>query len=176
MNPTVLILPGYGNSGSGHWQTLWERTHDGFARVQQRDWERPVRTQWVETLEEAISGASSEVVLVAHSLGCLLVPHWAAQTTRPVRGALLVAPPDPDGPSYPEQALGFEHPPQTQLPFASVVVASTDDPYARPEFARSCARAWGSRFVDVGARGHINGDSGLHDWPEGYALLRQLLA
>jgi predicted alpha/beta hydrolase family esterase len=28
--------------------------------------------------------------------------------------------------------------------------------------------------VDVGARGHVNADSGLGDWPEGLALLRAL--
>jgi uncharacterized protein len=174
MNPTVLILPGYGDSGPGHWQTRWEETHEGFVRVQQRDWNRPACTEWVNTLEESVSRASPDIVLVAHSLGCLLVPHWTAQTARRIKGALLVAPPDPDGPSYPEQAVGFEHPPLTPLPFASIVVASTDDPYAGLDFARTCARAWDSRFVDIGPRGHINGDSGLHDWPEGYALLRQL--
>jgi predicted alpha/beta hydrolase family esterase len=38
------------------------------------------------------------------------------------------------------------------------------------------AQAWGSGFVDAGARGHLNGDSGLADWPEGRALLDALRA
>jgi hypothetical protein len=37
------------------------------------------------------------------------------------------------------------------------------------------ARLWGSRFVDAGPAGHINGDSGVGDWPEGKRLLRLLL-
>jgi predicted alpha/beta hydrolase family esterase len=72
------------------------------------------------------------------------------------------------------EIAGFDHFPPDPLPFPSIVVASTDDPYGSVEFAQSCAQAWGSRFVDAGARGHINADSGLGDWPEGYALLRQL--
>lgn len=37
--------------------------------------------------------AGRDVVLVTHSLGCLLVAHWARYPTHPVRGALLVAVP-----------------------------------------------------------------------------------
>jgi uncharacterized protein len=42
------------------------------------------------------------------------------------------------------------------------------------ERAKDIARAWGSRFVDIGRAGHVNGDSGLGDWPEGKRLLRLL--
>ncbi|WP_455385240.1 RBBP9/YdeN family alpha/beta hydrolase, partial [Acidihalobacter prosperus] len=111
MHPTVLILPGIGDSGPGHWQTLWENPRDNFTRVQQRDWNRPVRSEWVERLEDAVTRTAGDVVLVAHSLGCLLAPHWVAQTKHRIKGALLVAPPDPDGPAYPDSAVGFEHPP-----------------------------------------------------------------
>ncbi|MEJ2479822.1 MAG: alpha/beta hydrolase [Acidihalobacter sp.] len=174
MDTTVLVLPGIGDSGPKHWQTLWEQRHDGFVRVRQREWDRPVCAEWVETLEMAVSGVTGEVAFAAHSLGCLLVAYWAAQSALAVKGALLVAPPDPDGPTYPMEIAGFDHPPRDPLPFPSIVVASTDDPYGSIEFSQSCAQAWGSRFVDAGARGHINADSGLGDWPQGYALLRQL--
>ena len=36
-------------------------------------------------------------------------------------------------------------------------------------------KAWGAQFIDHGACGHINADSGLGDWPEGRALLRSLV-
>jgi uncharacterized protein len=38
------------------------------------------------------------------------------------------------------------------------------------------ARAWGSRFLNVGAKGHINSASTLGAWPEGQALLDGLIA
>jgi predicted alpha/beta hydrolase family esterase len=40
---------------------------------------------------------------------------------------------------------------------------------------RWLADLWGSCFVNVGARGHINPDSGHGPWPEGEALLQDLL-
>jgi predicted alpha/beta hydrolase family esterase len=33
---------------------------------------------------------------------------------------------------------------------------------------------WGAAITEIGPRGHINGESGLGDWPEGLALLRGL--
>lgn len=40
--------------------------------------------------------------------------------------------------------------------------------------AQAFATAWGSEFVMIGEAGHINGYSGLGDWPEGLALLYSL--
>ena len=172
---TALILPGIGDSGPGHWQTLWEMASPSiFKRVHQRDWEQPVCADWLEALEKAVSMSGDHVVLVAHSLACLLVVHWAAVTHRQISGALLVAPPDPDAASFPEQAVGFSPLPIRPLPFQSIVVASTNDPYGAHEFARSFASALGSRFVSIGAAGHINAESGLGEWREGISLFREL--
>ena len=44
------------------------------------------------------------------------------------------------------------------------------------ERAGALAADWGARLVDGGARGHINAESGLGAWPQGQALMRQLLA
>ena len=51
---------------------------------------------------------------------------------------------------------------------------SSDDPYCAPERAAQMAHDWGSEAFDIGPLGHINGESGLDDWPEGLALLRML--
>jgi len=53
-------------------------------------------------------------------------------------------------------------------------VVSDDDPFCSAQRAHGMAADWGSEHVDVGVRGHINGDSGLGDWPEGLALLQSL--
>jgi predicted alpha/beta hydrolase family esterase len=169
-------VPGIGNSGPRHWQTQWERQHPGWQRVQQRDWDHPVRTEWLQALETAVAGSSAPVVLIAHSLGCLLVAHWGQQPSVPVRAALLVAPPDPQGPAFPSAARGFETVPSDRLPFPSLVVASCDDLFGSVAYARRCAADWGSAFVEAGAIGHINAESDLGKWPAGFALLEQLLA
>ena len=174
MTITGLVLPGYQGSGELHWQTLWERSDPGLRRVEQRSFEEPVCREWVEALEAAVAASGPDVVLVAHSLGCLLVVHWAAASSRQVRGALLVAPPDPERADFPPQIAGFSPLPERRLPFPSLLVASSDDPYCAPARAQEFARRWGSRLMELGALGHINADSGLLDWPAGRALLREL--
>jgi uncharacterized protein len=171
---TVLILPGIGNSGPKHWQSLWEMANPSFVRVQQRDWDHPVCDEWLDVLEASVAATGADTVLVAHSLGCMLVDHWAATTRLNIRGALLVAPPDPDGPAFPTDAVGFSALPLKPFAFPSIVVASSNDPYGSPDFARSAAAAWGSSLVDIGPAGHINSDSGLGKWPAGLFLLQQL--
>jgi predicted alpha/beta hydrolase family esterase len=171
----VLILPGLYNSGPEHWQSRWEAEHPELVRVEQRDWETPDCGEWVETLDRAIAADTSPVVLVAHSLACCLVAHWAAVHRGPIRGALLVAPSDVEAPDFPTGATGFAPMPTAPLPFPSIVVASTDDPYLTLPRAERFAAAWGSRLVVVGALGHINSASGLASWPDGFDLLRQLL-
>jgi predicted alpha/beta hydrolase family esterase len=172
---TVLLVPGLGNSGPQHWQTKWaERYH--YSRVEQQDWEQPVRTDWVQTLHEAISQAPDKVVLVAHSLGCSTVAHWAQQfPPGAVAGALLVAPADVDRSDFPPEVTGFAPMPLLPLPFPSMVVASSNDEYVTLPRAADFAAAWGSLFVNVGAQGHLNSESNLGEWPEGHGLLMQLL-
>ena len=176
MNSTVLILPGIGNSGPEHWQSIWEKANPSFVRVQQRDWDHPVCGEWIDVLENTVARVGTNAVLVAHSLACALVVHWAAKTNLRIKGALLVAPPNPDGPNFPKEAVGFSPLPLKSLSFPSIVVASTDDPYGSVEFARSAATVWGSRFVNIGPAGHINSKSGLGEWNEGFMLLQQLTA
>jgi predicted alpha/beta hydrolase family esterase len=176
MNATALVLPGIGNSGPDHWQTLWEMANPAFVRVPQRNWDRPDCEEWCENLEKYAGRAGANVVLIAHSLACLLVAHWVARTHCKVRAALLVAPPNPDGPDFPEAAIGFSPLPMKPFTFPSIVVASSNDPYGSLEFARCCATVWGSRFVGIGAVGHINSESGLGAWREGFAMFQQLAA
>lgn len=172
-----LILPGYGGSGPDHWQTRWERANLHFKRVEAPDWEHPVRDVWVKNLDNAVRSAGPGVVLVAHSLACLQVAHWAsehADTARGIRAALLVAPPDPSAPVYPDTIIGFAPVPGIPFPFRATVVYSTDDPYATEAWTQRMARVWGASAVSVGARGHINAASGLGAWSEGMKLLDEL--
>jgi excisionase family DNA binding protein len=173
---TTLYLPGLGNSGAGHWQTLWEEDDPDGRRVVQDEWDEPDPVAWRARLEEAVRAAEPPVVLVAHSLGCALTAHWARDgSTEKVAAALLVSPPDVDAAelTVPE-IYPFAPMPLERLPFPAIVVASSDDPYVRIARAREFARAWGADLVEVGAAGHINADSGHGEWPEGQILLERL--
>jgi predicted alpha/beta hydrolase family esterase len=176
-----LIVPGWQDSGPEHWQSHWQaRLH--AERVQQTDWDRPLRTDWVRGLQRAIAQADRPVLLIAHSLGCITIAHWALtapgafQARRMVRGALLVAPADVERAEAPGELRDFAPVPDRRLPFPSIVVASTTDPYCQFERAQLFAARWGARLVSLGAAGHINPDAGYTEWADGLALLQPLQA
>ena len=81
---------------------------------------------------------------------------------------MLVAPPDLNSAPGTLPALAsFTPTPLFRLPFPSLLIASENDPYASIEAAAGFAQGWGSEFVNVGAEGHINADSGHGPWPMG---------
>ena len=184
----ILLLPGWQNSGTGHWQTQWEKL-PGFERVQQDDWWWPRRGDWMIRLEETLLADARPAVLVAHSLGCHLVAAWAAHSQHRARvaAALLVAPPDLARANLPPQIQAWApgRPGALQgvlqgvlpgaLPFSSTVVLSDDDPFCTRARGQQMAAAWGSEAVSLGAAGNINAASGLGDWPGGLALLDGLM-
>ncbi len=176
--PSILILPGLGSSGPRHWQSLWEQAY-GYRRVEQTDWDRPKLADWVLNLERAVVETQDRVVLVAHSLACSLVAHFArvSSSASRVRGAFLVSPADVDSRRCtPEEVRGFSPLPLAPLPFPARVVTSSDDPFVDRERAELFARRWGAEFFDVGCVGHINASSGIGAWPEGHAQFQACLA
>ena len=181
MQNRIVIVPGIGNSGEQHWQSRWQASHASVTRIAPSSWDAPECGDWVMAIEHAVRAAEARVVLVAHSLGCLAVAHWAAQRSAAggdglalVAGALLVAVPDPYGPTFPVEARGFAPLPRNHFGFSSMIVASDDDPYGSVDYAKRCAVDWSSSLHRIGPRGHINADSGLGDWPAGWTLLRDL--
>ncbi len=175
----MIILPGINGSDELHWQTLWQRsaTHSAI-RINPSSWDAPELEDWLAALSKAVKASKEPPLLLAHSLGCLLVAFWAARhpSESIVRGAFLVAPPDPHSPMFPKCASSFREPPQILLPFPSLVVASTNDPYASLDAAEAFAVRWGSGFVNAGALGHVNSDSQLGDWRAGRDLLEAFRA
>jgi predicted alpha/beta hydrolase family esterase len=171
----VLLLPGWQNSSATHWQSRWEAQHR-FRRVEQDDWDWPRRGDWMARLEEEVIASAGPCVLVAHSLGCQLVAAWAAHSvhTHRVCKALLVAPPDVEREHMPPNLFNWRPIVRRSLPFPSLAVISSNDPYCTIERAEQMAGDWGSSTVLIGPCGHINGESGLGDWPDGLALLARL--
>lgn len=174
---SVVIVPGWRNSGPSHWQSLWAARIAGAVRVEQKDWLQPHRSPWVASVEEAIAAAPHPVILVAHSLGCIASVHAVEQLrSKPagsIAGALFVAPADPERRALFED---FTPVPANPLPFASIVAASSNDPYCPIRMASAYAKSWGSTFVRVPSAGHINVESGHGEWPLGWALLGALAA
>ena len=172
----VLLLPGWLTSDAMHWQSLWHARH-GYRWLEQHDWQRPLRGDWSARLQDEVLDAPRPVILVAHGLACILVAWWAAHSPlaqHKVRAALLVAPLDLEQARLREQLPGWAPTLLTPLPFASTVVASSNDEFCTQQRAQDFAKAWGGSFMDAGPLGHINSDSGLGQWEEGHALLQTL--
>ena len=169
--PTVVIVPGWRDSGPGHWQTLWAEAIPGARRVVQDNWVSPLRRAWVQRLRETIEAVDGPVVLVAHSLGCIAVAHLPAEVHPRIHAALLVAPADPERRGV---LADFAPVPYHRQPYPSILVASSNDPYCPVRLAGAYARAWGSEFVRLNDAGHINIESGHGPWPLGRALLASL--
>lgn len=167
-----VMVPGIDGSGDDHWQSLWERDLGAAAgRFEPSSWSEPDLADWCDALDRCVP-ADRPSLLIAHSLGCLAVTHWAStRGHRAARGAVLVAPPDPTGPRFPGAAVTFTRPAVARLPIPGLVIRSDDDPYATPEATGRLAGGWGVPTVSVGAAGHLNSASGLGGWPAGWALV-----
>jgi uncharacterized protein len=147
----------------------------------QDDWDAPICAHWVQRIDQTLATMpDGTAVLIAHSSSCATVVHLAVSyleqtTAHRIKGAFLVAPSDPLGSAYPPEPQGFAPVPLVRLPFPSIVVASENDEYVSLAQAQHYAEAWGSRFVNIGAKGHINSESNLGEWQEGLELLQTLL-
>lgn len=171
----IFILPGLGNSGEQHWQTRWEEKFPDFTRLGQKNWDNPVCEDWITTIDAVLQPYPlHNVILVGHSLACCTIAYWSQRYNRKIKGALLVAPSDTEAESYPAGTTGFVPMCLVQLPFRSITVISTNDPYVSIERARKFAGAWGSELVNIGKAGHINASSSLGEWSFGLQLLERL--
>jgi len=169
--PSIIIVPGWRDSGPGHWQSLWADQLPGTVRVQQDDWITPSRRAWVSSITQTILAQPGPVVVAAHSLGCIAISHLPLEATARIQGALLVAPADPERRAI---LADFAPVPYQPLPYRSIIVASSNDPYCPVRTAGAYARAWGSEFVRLQNAGHINIEAGFGAWPLGLALLQSL--
>ena len=170
-----FILPGLGNSGADHWQTFFEKSGNNFQRIIQNEWDAPHCSDWISNIEHAISVYDpATVILVAHSLGCTTVAHWAAKNKKNIKGAMLVAPSDIESVDYNFPATGFSLIPSEKFNFKTIVVASENDPWVSLERAKYFSDNWGSDFINIGNAGHINASSGYGKWKQGLEILKML--
>ena len=175
----ILLIPGFGDSSPGHWMRRWADKISTARVVEQDNWWTPSKKVWMETLLAEIERATKPVVLVAHSLGCILVAHGAHVLPKDkVRGAFLVAPSDWDRPGLVPEFDGgdFVPVPRMPLPFRTHVVASRNDDYCDYAVAHDLATAWGATLQDAGQAGHINLESGHGPWPEGMMSFAHFMA
>ena len=180
---TVLIVPGLRDHVADHWQTLLCANRAGARSVPPMGRDNLDCAARIRAIEREAQAIEGPLVMVAHSAGCLMLAHWALQTTRKVHGALLATPPDferPMPPGYPPmaalQACGWLPVPRAPLPFASLTALSRNDPLSSFERATELALDWDSRPVDLGLVGHLNPASGFGEWPQAQQFIDELIS
>lgn len=186
-----IFVPGYGNSLGEHWQQQWRQhlpshwAELGSApmsnepkRTNSGDWDHPDCELWVARLNACIDAIEEPIVLIGHSLGVLTIAHWAAahpQSNSKINAAWLVAAPDAQRPDFPSAITGYASTPLAPLPFPSLVVISSNDPYAKLDRSVQLAHAWQTEIWRLENAGHINTSSGYGPWPEGLAKMQDWL-
>ncbi|MCB9994123.1 MAG: alpha/beta hydrolase [Hyphomicrobiaceae bacterium] len=172
----ILLVPGLGNSGPGHWQRRWLEKFPHATWVEQDEWDEPDRDSWIAALHRAILMATRPVVLIGHSLGNHAIVQTAAMLAdTKIKGALLVSPPDLEHPDVPPGTAVFRPMSRDPLPFASLMIVSDTDPYCSVSTAGDLANCWGSELHVARDAGHINVASGHGLWPDGLMMLGRLL-
>jgi predicted alpha/beta hydrolase family esterase len=169
-----ISIPGIGGSGEEHWQSLWARMNPELITVEQDEWKRPWREKWVDRIVETIEANNNKpVILVAHSLACITCIFAVAdKRLEGVVGIYMVAPADSDRPTFPKECKNFSPIPRIKIDIPSIVVASENDDWCSIEKAQKIARWTGSKFVNIGKKGHVTALSGVGLWEVGFELLR----
>lgn len=183
LKPTILIVPGLRDHVQEHWQTQLAQQMPNSVTVPPLEQDKLSCQARLDAIDRALETIEGPVIIVAHSAGCMMVAHWALRRARPIAGAVLAAPADVETPmpaGYPSRdvlaANDWLPIPQSQLPFPSILAASSNDPLTELGRARKFARDWGSRLVELGPVGHLNPASGHGPWPETQVLINDLLA
>lgn len=178
---TVLFVPGLRDHVEDHWQTHAANMIPGAVTVPPLTVDRLSCAARVAMLEATLASISGDVVIAAHSAGCLMVAKWALAPTRAIRGALLATPADverPLPPAYPRpeelEAGGWVPMPRCALSFPTIVAASHNDPLADFDRVAQLADAWGATLHDAGSVGHLNPPAGFGPWSEGLDLIARL--
>lgn len=185
---TTLIIPGRNGSGPGHWQSWFAGRLPDTRRVARiRDWDQPAIHAWAGAIVREIDGLTGEVWLVAHSFGCLAAVLAGQRRSGRIAGAMLVAPADPElfsddglrdwtdeaNMGRPSVARLLPHEP---LPYPTLMVLSTNDPWLRVTTGLTWAARWGARVAQAGPLGHMNEESGHGPWPEGLEWFQRFRA
>ena len=178
---TVLIVPGLREHVPDHWQTLLGADLSKVHTVPPLETDKLGCTARVAALDRALQAIDGPVILVAHSAGVMMVAHWAAQSRRPIQGALLATPADVESPfpaGYPTTDTLREHGclpiPRKPFSFPSVVAASSNDPLCAMPRAQAMAQDWGSTLEELGPVGHLNPAAGYGAWPKAIELIARL--
>ena len=152
-SPLMLLVPGHDDGPARRWLAHWEACFPDAIRVELGMWAKPHRNTWVNKLNLAIDRARRPVVIVAEGLACVALAWWAEyeqpDLDTPVKGALMIDPPDVDRPGSDPRLAAFTSCPRQPLPFATCVLASRNRGAGSLQALRQLARDWNAPFDTI---------------------------
>ncbi|MEG2921329.1 MAG: alpha/beta hydrolase [Acinetobacter sp.] len=170
----TVIVPGVGGSEAQHWQSWLQQQLVSSSRVQQKNWDRPVLSEWVAQFVKTVAAVKAPIQIVAHSFGCLtsvaaLAEH--PELSAKVKNLVLVAPANParfGEAGFARHSLTdykqYFH--QLNIDVPTTLLISENDPWLGYFDALQLAQAWKLTPINLGQVGHINVASGFGPFPD----------
>ena len=170
----TVIVPGVGGSEAQHWQSWLQQQLVSSSRVQQKNWDRPVLSEWVAQFVKTVAAVKAPIQIVAHSFGCLtsvaaLAEH--PELSAKVKNLVLVAPANPArfgeagcAPHSLTEYKQYFH--QLNIDVPTTLLISENDPWLGYFDALQLAQAWKLTPINLGQVGHINVASGFGPFPD----------
>ena len=169
----TIIVPGVGGSEYDHWQSWLQRQLMSCTRVEQKNWHKPVLTDWIQQFVKTVANIHAPLQIVAHSFGCLTTIAALAQhpaIARRVKNLVLVAPANPN--RFGEQGFArdsqydyVDYFKRIEIAVPTTLLISENDPWLQFEDAKAWAKTWKIQPINLGAVGHINVASGFGPFP-----------
>ncbi|HEX6460239.1 MAG TPA: alpha/beta hydrolase [Thermoleophilaceae bacterium] len=169
-----LILHGWQGSGPQHWQTwLARRLRERGERVSYPELpepDTPRLDRWLAALDAELAREARGLVVLCHSLGCVLwLQHARRRDGSRVERVLLVAPPSPSAELPGVQGffpLAVEPDDVARAAGSTEIVAADEDPYCPEGALRLYGEPLGLQVRVIAGAGHLNTDAGYGPWPE----------
>ena len=170
----TVIVPGVGGSEAQHWQSWLQQQLVSSSRVQQKNWDRPVLSEWVAQFVKTVATVKAPIQIVAHSFGCLtsvaaLAEH--PELSAKVKNLVLVAPANParfGEAGFARHSLTDykQYFNQINIDVPTTLLISENDPWLGYFDALQLAQAWKLTPINLGQVGHINVASGFGPFPD----------
>jgi predicted alpha/beta hydrolase family esterase len=127
---------------------------------------RPDIAAWLKVLAEAVGQPDQELVLVGHSLGCLIVlKYLSSPTLAPIAGMVLVAGMPTTESWRPPDLYPIEYAKVEQLAPKRICIYSNDDDKVEPVRTKELAKLTKSQLILDPDQGHFAGLHGVTELP-----------
>ena len=182
----VFIVHGYNASPTDHWFPWLKRQVESIGHqcdiLYLEDSEHPKYDAWKQNLVQQIQTLNEEVIIIAHSLGCIASLGFLSEVLagRKLFALFLIAGFKNKLPIFPELNVFIDqaHFDEAQLRMGirhRVLFFSNNDPFVPAPFSIQLGHLMNSQMVEVKNAGHFMASDGYSEFPQLWDKLSVLL-